>query len=210
MVKRITPTRMELARLKKRLSTASRGHKLLKDKQDEMARQFMLYIKKNVELRKKVEEKISKAMKDVEIVSAKMGRKELGEALMVPVNGAKIETGSKNIMSVNVPTLKIKSKKENLNLSYSLLSSTAQLDSAVMSFADLLPELLELAQIEKTCDMLSNEMEKTRRRVNALEHVMIPQMKKNIKYISMKLDDNDRSTITRLMKVKEMVIEGQF
>ncbi len=207
MVKRITPTRMELARLKKRLSTASRGHKLLKDKQDEMARQFMLYIKKNVELRKRVEKKVSEAMKDVEAVSAQMGRKELGEALMVPVNSAQIETGSKNIMSVNVPTLKISSKKESLNLSYSLLSSTVQLDSAVMSFANLLPELLELAQVEKTCDMLANEMEKTRRRVNALEHVMIPQMKKNIKYISMKLDDNDRSTITRLMKVKEMVIK---
>ncbi len=209
MVNRVATTRMELSRQKKRLSTATRGHKLLKDKQDEMARQFMIYARKNLELRKIVESKLSDSMNKIAMVSAKMGEKQLSEALMVPMSSAKVETSSKNIMSVNVPVLKVKKSKQKTTLPYSFISSTGELDKAVLDFAEILPELLELAHVEKTCDMLSREMEKTRRRVNALEHVMIPQMKKNIKYITMKLDDNERSNITRLMKVKEMVIENR-
>lgn len=207
MARRVNPTRMELTRLKRRLSTAVRGHKLLKDKQDEMARQFMIYIKRNMELRKKVENMLVDALNQTAVASARMGEKQTLEALMVPVRSAELEIGTKNIMSVNTPTLKQKPYEGVLDLPYSFISSSSRLDEAVLSLGAMLKDLLELAEVEKTCNMLSDEMEKTRRRVNALEHVMIPQMTRDIKYITMKLDDYERSNITRLMKVKEMVIE---
>lgn len=207
MAKRVNPTRMELTRLKRRLKTAVRGHKLLKDKQDEMARQFMIYIRRNMELRTKVEAMLSDTLNQAAAATARMGEKQTLEALMVPVRSAELEVGSKNIMSVNTPTLKLKDISSNLDLPYSFISSSSQLDEAVLALGDVLKDLLELAEVEKTCNMLADEMEKTRRRVNALEHVMIPQMMNNIKYITMKLDDAERSNITRLMKVKEMVID---
>lgn len=208
MAKRVNPTRMELTRLKKRLKTAVRGHKLLKDKQDEMARQFMIHIKRNMELRTKVESMLSDALNQTAAATARMGEKQTLEALMVPVRSAELVIDTKNIMSVNVPTLKQKVSDDKLDLPYSFISSSAQLDEAVLALGDMLNDLLELAEVEKTCNMLADEMEKTRRRVNALEHVMIPQMTRDIKYITMKLDDAERSNITRLMKVKDMVIEA--
>ncbi len=205
MAKKVIPTRLELTKLKKRLKIALRGHKLLRDKQDEMARQFMKYIKQNRKLRKDVELEISNCMGEVAMACAIMGEEHLNEALLAPANVAKLKTSFKNIMSVQTPVIKA-NLKEKINLPYSFLSSSSKLDLAVLKFAKLLENLIKLAQVEKTCDMLADEMEKTRRRVNALERVMIPQMQRNIKYITMKLEDNERESITRLMKVKEMVI----
>lgn len=205
MAKKVIPTRLELTKLKKRLAIAVRGHKLLRDKQDEMARQFMKFIKQNKELRAQVELKISSCMSEVAMACAIMGKDYLNEALLAPANIAKIKTSFKNIMSVNIPIIKA-SLAENIKLPYSFLSSSEKLDLSVLNFAKLLPSLIKLAQIEKACNMLADEMEKTRRRVNALERVMIPQMKRDIKYIAMKLEDNERANITRLMKVKEIVI----
>lgn len=205
MAKKVIPTRLELTKLKKRLKIAIRGHKLLRDKQDEMARQFMKYIKQNKELRKNVELEISNCMGEVAMACAIMGKDYLNEALLAPANVAKLKTSFKNIMSVETPVVKA-TLKEKINLPYSFLSTCEKLDLAVLKFAKLLPSLIKLAQVEKTCNMLADEMEKTRRRVNALERVMIPQMQRSIKYITMKLEDSERENITRLMKVKEMVI----
>ena len=197
---------MELTRTKKRLSTATRGHKLLKDKQDEMARQFMLYIRRNRELRQEIEELLSKAMGEMALAEAEMGTASLEEALLVSASGEKPDSGVKNIMSVNVPEIQ-HVEPEVASLPYGFAFTSEKLDSAVLSMNKLMPKLYELAAVEKTCDMLADEMERTRRRVNALEYVMIPEMKSTIKFITMKLEDNERSNLTRLMKVKEMMAQ---
>lgn len=206
MATRVNPTRMELSRQKKRLKTAVKGHKLLKDKRDEMVRQFMLCIRRNRELRREVEEALSADMRRVAIAAARMGSEDIGEALLSEAGaGVTLEVGSRNIMGVSVPTFTGEGGGEISELPYSFAFTSAELDGAVLDLAGLMPKLIELAQVEKTCAMLADEIEKTRRRVNALEHVMIPETKKNIRYISMKLEDNERSSITRLMKVKEML-----
>lgn len=205
MAIRVNPTRMELSRLKKRLKTATRGHKLLKDKQDEMARQFMAHIRRNRELRERVETALAAAMRDFSIAGARMGSEAVEEALMLPARPAEVHAGINNIMSVNVPSLRLKEGGGDTDLPYGFAFTSGELDGAVLSLAALLPDLIELAAVEKTCDMLADEIEKTRRRVNALEHVMIPEMQQAIRTITMKLEDNERGNITRLMKVKELL-----
>ena len=204
---RVNPTRMELTRLKKRLRTAVKGHKLLKDKRDEMVRQFMMYVRRNRELRMQVEEALMRDMKRVAVATARMGSESIGEALLSQSGGsAGVTTGSNNIMGVTVPTFSASGGGAIDDLPYGFAFTSAELDGAVMDLADLMPRLVGLAQIEKTCSMLADEIEKTRRRVNALEHVMIPETKEAIRYITMKLEDNERSNVTRLMKVKDMII----
>ncbi len=205
MAMRVNPTRMELSRLKKRLGTATRGHKLLKDKQDEMARRFMIYIRRNRELRREVEASLSAAMARAAMAGALMGQEALYEALLVPVDAPKVTMGTQNIMSVEVPSLSFEQSAQSATLPYSFAFSSGELDGAVLDFAALFPKLLELAEVEKTCNMLADEIEKTRRRVNALEHVMIPEMQETIHFITMKLEDNERGNTTRLMKVKDMM-----
>ncbi len=206
MPKQINPTRMELTRLKKRLKTAARGHKLLKDKRDEMVRRFIEIIKRNKELREEVEEKLSAAMGRFAVARAEMGNAAVEEALIYPVRTAELKTGLKNIMSVDVPTIKLTSNvNSSVELPYGFAFTSSELDGAVLDLASLLPLLIELAEVEKSCNMLADEIEKTRRRVNALEHVMIPEMEQQIKYITMKLEENERGTKIRLMKVKEML-----
>ena len=210
MPKQINPTRMELTRLKKRLKTAARGQKLLKDKRDEMVRRFIEIIRRNKELREEVEQKLSAAMGRFSVARAEMGNAAVEEALIYPVRNAEIETGLRNIMSVDVPTIKlIPDGNESCELPYGFAFTSSELDGAVLDLAELLPLLIELAETEKACNMLANEIEKTRRRVNALEHVMIPEMEESIKYITMKLEENERGTKTRLMKVKDMLQKQQ-
>ncbi len=205
MAIRVNPTRMELSRLKKRLKTAVRGHKLLKDKQDEMARQFMAHIRRNRELREQVEAALSGAMREFSVAAARMGEEAVAEALLVPARPSSVRAGVKNIMSVEVPSLTLTETDGGTDLPYGFAFTSGELDGAVLSLSALLPALIELAEIEKTCDMLADEIEKTRRRVNALEHVMIPEMEEAIRTITMKLEDNERGNITRLMKVKELL-----
>lgn len=205
MATRVNPTRMELTRTKKRLATAVRGHKLLKDKQDEMARQFMLYIKRNRELRLEVEELLAEAMRNTAIAEAEMGESAIAEALLVPTASSDAEYGEKNIMSVLVPDINVAKSEGGASIPYSTAFTSEYLDKATLDIQRLMPKLLELASVEKTCDMLADELERTRRRVNALEYVMIAEMKANIKFITMKLEDNERGNQTRLMKVKDMM-----
>lgn len=205
----VNPTRMELTRLKKKLVTASRGHKLLKDKRDELMRQFLDMARENMELRKKVEAGIKAANTNFVIAKAGMNEQTLSTALMAPKQEARIALGDRNVMSVDIPVYDYKTKSANSNdiYSYGFAFTSGELDDAVKSLSDILPDMLRLAEVEKSCQMLAAEIEKTRRRVNALEHVIIPETREGIKYISMKLDENERSTQVRLMKVKDMMLE---
>lgn len=203
----VNPTRMELTRLKKRLATAERGHKLLKDKRDEMVRRFLGYIRENQKLRKEVDKKLGKAFSDFNIAQAIMGEDQIDEALLCPAREANIHIDKQTIMNIDVPKFTFTVTEEKNELPYGFAFTTGELDQAVLDVASLLPDLIKLAEIEKTCNILADEIEKTRRRVNALEHIMIPEMQETIKYISMKLEDNERSNIIRLMKVKDIVKE---
>ena len=205
----VNPTRMELTRLKKKLATAVRGHKLLKDKRDELMRQFLDLVRENMELRQKVEAGIKEANKNFVIAKVGMSEQELHSALMAPKQEVYLETTKKNIMSVDIPVFEYKTRTadENDIYSYGFAFTSSDLDGAVKSLSDKLPDMLRLAEIEKSCQLMASEIEKTRRRVNALEHVIIPETQKNIKYITMKLDENERSTQIRLMKVKDMMLE---
>ena len=205
----VNPTRMELNRLKGKLKTARRGHKLLKDKRDELMRQFLILVRENKELREKVEKGINACNRGFVLARAGMSREELNVALMSPKQEIYLEAGSKNVMSVEVPTFTYKTRTSDTNdiYSYGFGFTSADLDSAVKATADLLPDMLRLAECEKSCQLMAAEIEKTRRRVNALEHVMIPDYEETIKYITMKLDENERSSQIRLMKVKDMMLE---
>lgn len=207
--KTVNPTRMELTRLKKKLTTAVRGHKLLKDKRDELMRQFLDLVRENKELREKVEKSIEQANKNFVLARASMSDEALNAALLAPKQEVSIEVGTQNIMSVDIPVFKTKTRTSDENdiYSYGYAFTSSDLDDAVKSLAGVLPDLLRLAECEKSCAMLADEIEKTRRRVNALEHVMIPETQENIKYITMKLDENERSTQIRLMKVKDMMLK---
>lgn len=204
----VNPTRMELTKLKKRLVTATRGHKLLKDKQDELMRQFINLVKYNNELRKAVEGELQGSLKDFVMARALMSSEFLEEAIAYPKENIKVEVGNKNIMSVNVPVMDFKRELEGDAGSiypYGFASTSAELDDAISKLYGILPKLLELAQVEKSCQLMADEIEKTRRRVNALEYMTIPQLQETIKYIKMKLDENERGALTRLMKVKSMI-----
>jgi len=202
----VNPTRMELTRIKRRLVTAKRGHKLLKDKRDEMVRQFIAIIRENYTLRQEVEQELSGALRNFAMARAVMDPNALEEAVLYPARQAKVTVGQKNILSVRVPTITVdESSLSETVLPYGLAETSAQLDGAIATMAQVLPKLLRLAEIEKTCDLLADEIEKTRRRVNALEYVMIPQLIETIHFITMKLDENERGALIRLMKVKDMI-----
>ena len=205
----VNPTRMELTRLKKKLVTATKGHKLLKDKRDELMRQFLDLVRENMALRQKVEAGILSANKNFVIAKAGMSEQILNTALMSPKQEVYLEASKKNVMSVDIPVFKTRTRTADANdiYSYGFAFTSGDLDDAVKSLADILPDMLRLAEVEKSCQLMAAEIEKTRRRVNALEHVIIPETQENIKYITMKLDENERSTQIRLMKVKDMMLE---
>ena len=205
----VNPTRMELTRLKKRLTTSIRGHKLLKDKRDELMRQFLDIVRDNKKLRADVERSIENVNRHFTLAGAVMQDEIMQEALMLPKQEVYLDVSIQNIMSVDVPVFEYKTKSPDASdiYPYGFTYTSGDLDDAVSELAEIMQKMLRLAQIEKTAGLLSQEIEKTRRRVNALEYVMIPQLQETIKYISMKLDENERSSRARLMKVKDMMIE---
>lgn len=205
----VNPTRMELSKLKKKLQSAKRGHKLLKDKRDELMRQFMILIKENKQLRTEVENAISDANKYMIIAGSVMQKEILETALMLPKQEVQIDIEQKNIMSVYVPKFRTSYKSDNKSdiYSYGMAFTSVELDGAVNALNEVFPKMIRLAEIEKTCQLMADEIEKTRRRVNALEHIMIPNYEETIKYITMKLSENERNTTTSLMKVKDMVLK---
>ena len=207
--KTITPTRMVLNQLKGRLKTAARGHKLLKDKRDELMRQFMDVIRLNKELRTRVEAGLTEAFGALTVASAVMSPEMLEQALMYPRQSVELSVKYKNIMSVNVPQYSFSTKTADAGeiYPYGFAQTSGELDVAMQAISSVFEDMLELARVEKTMQLLAEEIEKTRRRVNALEYVMIPEMEENIRYTSMKLAENENATKVRLMKVKDMVLQ---
>lgn len=205
----VNPTRMELTKQKKKLATATRGHKLLKDKRDELMRQFLDLVRENRALRRKVEAGIIKANKNFVLAKAGMDDETVNAAFMAPRQSVQLEAGSRNVMSVDVPVFTFQTRTADPNdiYSYGYAFTSSDLDDAVESLSEIFEDMLKLAEIEKSCQLMAAEIEKTRRRVNALEHVMIPNAQENIKYIQMKLDENERSTQIRLMKIKDQMLE---
>lgn len=205
----VNPTRMELTRLKKKLAVATRGHKLLKDKRDELMRQFLEIVKENKLLRVSVENSIRDANKSLIIARSLMQKEALNASLMMPKQQVSIEVSEKNIMSVDVPVFTAKTKTDNPHdiYSYGYAYTSGDLDEGVLTLAKALPDILRLSEQENAAQLMAAEIEKTRRRVNALEHVMIPDLKDTIRFITMKLDENERSSQTRLMKVKDMMLK---
>ena len=205
----VTPTRMVLNQLKGRLKTARRGHKLLKDKRDELMRQFMDVVKLNKQLRTRVEEGLTAAFSSLQVASAIMSPEMLEQALLYPRQSVELGLTYKNIMSVNVPQYSFHTKNNDPSeiYPYGFAQTSGELDDALDKMARVFEDMLELAQVEKTMQLLAEEIEKTRRRVNALEYVMIPELESNIKYIAMKLEENENATKVRLLKVKEMVLQ---
>lgn len=205
----VNPTRMELTRLKNRLKTARRGHKLLKDKRDELMKQFLEVVRENRALRAKVEEALLKAHGAFVVAAALMSPEALEQSLLYPKQSVALSMTFKNIMSVEVPVYSFQTEnRESADVyPYGFAFTAGAVDDAVDALAGICQDLLRLAQAEKTTQLLAQEIEKTRRRVNALEYVKIPQMEESVKYISMKLDENERAATIRLMKVKEMLLE---
>lgn len=205
----VNPTRMELTNLKRKLITARRGHKLLKDKRDELMRRFMEMVRENKELRKKVEIRIAEANSSMALARSVMDDRSIEAALMMPVQEMNVEISEKNIMSVLIPHYDISYRSFDTSdiFPYGFAYTSSDLDDAVSAVADILPDIMKLAETEKSCQLMAAEIEKTRRRVNALEHVMIPQYEETIKYISMKLEENERGATTRIMKVKDMMLK---
>jgi len=205
----VNPTRMELTRLKGKLKTAQRGHKLLKDKRDELMKQFLDTVREVRSLRAEVEEELMRVHNSFTVASALMSDQALEQALMYPKQSVELDMTFKNIMSVNVPVYEYHTRTDDESdiFPYGFAATSGELDDAVEALGKVFQRMLQLAQIEKTAQMLAEEIEKTRRRVNALEYVMIPQTQENIRYITMKLDENARATTIRLMKVKDMILK---
>ncbi len=200
----VNPTRMELQRLKARLTTAQKGHKLLKDKTDEMVRRFLALIKENHKLRKQVEAEFSIALKGFMLCSAVSSPAVIEEAVAMPSTSITLQTSYSNIMGVKVPKLEIGQSKGSI-YPYSFVQVSAELDDALARLTEFLPKLFYLSEVEKACNMLADEIQKTRRRVNALEYVVIPEIVETIRFIKMKLDENERAATIRLIKVKNMI-----
>lgn len=202
----VKPTRMELSNLKDRLAISTRGHKLLKDKQDELMRQFITLIRQNNELRAEVEEELTEAMRAFVVAKSLLNESFIEELFAVPNTSVTLDIQERNIMSVIVPQMDflVDEAVKEPEMQYGFLNSNSELDQAIDRIKTILPKLLKLTEIEKTCQLMADEIEKTRRRVNALEYLKIPELEETIYYIEMKLEENERANITRIMKVKDM------
>jgi len=203
MLLKVNPNRMELIRLKKRLIVAKRGYKLLKDKRDALIQVFVRLAKESNMAREELEEKLLKCYAIFSNTSSLMSKLALEETLMFPKAKVKTEVSFKNVMSVNVPQYKLKC--EGRYYSYGLVDTTAELDSALRKYHEILPLMLKVAELDKSITLLANEIEKTRRRVNALEYVIIPDLEETIKFITMKLDEMARSNTSAIMRIKEII-----
>lgn len=206
---RVNPTRMELKKLKNRYTTARRGHKLLKDKRDELMKQFLEVVREDKALREKIEAGLARAYGSFSVAAAVSSPAMLEEAMILPRREGSLSVGSRNMMSVTVPTFSMEVVGEGGGCNYGLAFTSGELDSALREFGEMMTDLVRLAELEKTAQLLAEEIERTRRRVNALEYIMMPQLQAGIKSITMKLDENERGNLTRLMKVKDMMLAAQ-
>lgn len=209
---RVNPTRMEMKRIQTRYQTARKGHKLLKDKRDELMKQFLDVVREDKLLRERVEEALGKVYQSFTVASAVSSPKMLEEALICPKKEGELSVEYKNIMSVTVPVfhLRVHAEGGSDSYNYGLAFTSGELDSSLRELNSILEDLIRLAELEKTAQLLAEEIERTRRRVNALEYILMPQYLETIKSIKMKLDENERGNTTRLMKVKDMMLQAQL
>ena len=209
---RVNPTRMELKKVQARYATARRGHKLLKDKRDELMKKFLEVVRENKELRERVEASLAQVHGSFGIASATVSPRMMEEALILPKKEGRLEVSYRNVMSVTVPqfSLQMLSADAADSYNYGMAFTSGELDAAARELSGILPDLVRLAELEKTAQMLAEEIEKTRRRVNALEYIMMPRYLETIKTIKMKLEENERGNTTRLMKVKDMMLKAQL
>lgn len=209
---RVNPTRMEMKRIQTRYQTARKGHKLLKDKRDELMKQFLDVVREDKLLRERVEEALGKVYQSFTVASAVSSPKMLEEALICPKKEGELSVEYKNIMSVTVPEfhLRVRAEGGSDSYNYGLAFTSGELDASLRELNDILEDLIRLAELEKTAQLLAEEIERTRRRVNALEYILMPQYLETIKTIKMKLDENERGNTTRLMKVKDMMLQAQL
>ena len=209
---RVNPTRMEMKRIQTRYQTARKGHKLLKDKRDELMKQFLDVVREDKALRERVEEALGKVYQSFTVASAVSSPKMLEEALICPKKEGELSVEYKNMMSVTVPVfhLRVHAEGGSDSYNYGMAFTSGELDSSLRELNDILEDLIRLAELEKTSQLLAEEIERTRRRVNALEYILMPQYLATIKTIKMKLDENERGNTTRLMKVKDMMLQAQL
>lgn len=203
----VNPTRMELKKLKVRLKTATRGHKLLKDKSDEMIRRFTVLLRENKRLRDEAEKELGSVLKEFSFAKGQMSSAAIENAFMIPTSSLSVDCGLTTVMNVVVPEIKVKESKSDEPYPYAFSAVTSEADYSVRRISSVIAKLVKLAEVEKQTAMLADEIEKNKRRVNALEYVMIPQLEETIRYIASKLDENERAATTRLMKVKSMIAE---
>ncbi len=207
---RVNPTRMELKKLQTRLMTSRRGHKLLKDKRDELMRQFLDIVREDKALRERVEEKLTEYYAGFSVAAAVSSPKMLKEALILPRREGAVNVSHRNVMSVSVPGFSLDAGDSSGSINYGLAFTSGDLDSAIGALSEVMEDMVRLAELEKTAQLMAQEIEQTRRRVNALEHIMIPRYEASIRSIKMKLDENERGNLTRLMKVKDMMLKAQI
>ena len=209
---RVNPTRMEMKRIQTRYQTARKGHKLLKDKRDELMKQFLDVVREDKALRERVEEALGKVYQSFTVASAVSSPKMLEEALICPKKEGELSVEYKNMMSVTVPVfhLRVHAEGGSDSYNYGMAFTSGELDSSLRELNSILEDLIRLAELEKTAQLLAEEIERTRRRVNALEYILMPQYLATIKTIKMKLDENERGNTTRLMKVKDMMLQAQL
>jgi len=198
----VKPTRMELNNLKERLKTAERGHKLLKDKRDELMRRFISLIRENNQLRKEVESYLIDNLKSFAVAKSLKNSLMVEELFSIPSKEIELFIEKENIMSVTVPRMHMNITSQNENSEYSYLSSNSEMDDVFATMNSLIDKLLRLAEVEKTCQLMADEIEKTRRRVNGLEYSIIPNLSETIHYIELKLEEAERANLVRIMKVK--------
>ncbi len=201
----VNPNRMELAELKSKLTTAKQGHELLKGKQDELVHRFIELLNESRRLRLKLTNQFTGLYQDFSLVGAEISPEFLEEALMASGSTAALKASEKSIMGVRVPSFDYTLAKEDINYPYSFSYTSSELDVSLRKCHSMMEEIIKLAELEKACELLANEIEKIRRRVNALEFMTIPQLKESIRYIQMKLDENERGNLVRLIKVKNKI-----
>jgi len=197
------PTRMELQRLKREYKITQRGYRLLKDKQDELIRLFMQVVNEAKTLHEEVSLLLVEATKKLNNATARTSKSVIYDSLIIPSGKVKVNYGQKNVMSVIVPVIEVEDIQVS-NIPFSFGFTSASLDEAVVKLKTLAPKLIKLAEVQKRVDLMSKEIENTRRRVNAIEHIRLPNLEANIKMIVLKLDDNERFNTVRMMKSKEL------
>jgi len=206
-MKRVIPTRMEFLRMRKRLATAVHGHKLLKDKLDGLMNEFREIVEVYRKARQEVDDALPEVLKLFVLASITSSRQAIETAIAQSRSTLTLHVREHNVMGVVVPKFRV--QFQTGTAAYSLLDTPAELDDATAALKEYFPKILELAELEETLRRMVAEIEKTRRRVNALEYVMIPELRAVIKFISTKLDERERATTTRLMKIKEQRLKQE-